>query len=157
MRIDRLALAVCIVTLGMGITSASAQTKEAMEKLAADWAAAFHKGDAKALAGLYTEGAVRVTPQGGTVVGRAAIEKEFAANLAGPWKGSAIKITVGAVESVGPEAGVTAGTYEVTGAKMPDGTPAPTLKGSYLNTVVRRGASWLLASNAAVEPPSPAK
>jgi uncharacterized protein (TIGR02246 family) len=157
MKIGRLALAVSVVSLGTGLTSASAQTKDAMEKVAADWAAAFHKGDAKALAGFYTEGAVRVTPQGGTVVGRAAIEKEFATNLAGPWKGAAIKITVGAVEPTGPETGVAAGTYEVTGAKMPDGAPAPPLKGSYLNTVVKKGTAWLLASNAAVEPPSPPK
>ena len=70
------------------MASTSARTKDpALDKLAADWAAAFAKGDAKALAGFYTDNAVRVT-DGGAVVGRAAIEKEFAANFAGPWKGS---------------------------------------------------------------------
>ena len=157
MRIIRLALVTSVALLGMGLTPASAQTKDAMEKLAADWAAAFHKADAKALAGFYTEGAVRVTPQGGTVVGRAAIEKEFATNFAGPWKGTTIKITVGKVEPLGPETGLAEGTYEVMGVKTPDGKPAPPIKGSYLNTVVKKNGGWVLASNAAVEPPAPAK
>jgi uncharacterized protein (TIGR02246 family) len=152
MRIAGLALATSFALLGTGVASASAQTKDAMEKLAADWAATFAKADAKALATFYTEGAVRVTPEGGTVVGRAAIEKEFTTNFAGPWKGTTIKITVGKVESVGPETGVAEGTFEVTGARMPDGQPAPPIKGSYLNTVVKEGGSWKLASNAAVLP-----
>jgi uncharacterized protein (TIGR02246 family) len=157
MRIVRLVLTVSIVLLGMGLTSASAQTKDAMEKLAADWAATFHKADAKALAGFYTDAAVRITPQGGTVVGRAAIEKEFATNFTGPWKGATIKITVGKVESLGPDTGLAEGTYEVMGVKLPDGKPAPAIKGSYLNTVVKKSGAWMLASNAAVEPPPPAK
>lgn len=157
MRIVRLTLAVSVAMLGLGLTSASAQTKDEMEKLAANWAAAFHKADAKALAGFYTEGAVRVTPEGGTVAGRAAIEKEFATNFAGPWKGATIKITVGKVESVGPETGVAEGTYEVMGVKLPDGKMAPPVKGSYLNTVVKKNGSWELASNAAVEMPPAAK
>jgi uncharacterized protein (TIGR02246 family) len=157
MRVIRLALATSFALLGMGLAPASAQTKDAMEKLAADWAAAFQKADAKALAAFYSEGAVRVTPQGGTVVGRPAIEKEFATNFAGPWKGATIKISVGKVESLGPETGLAEGTYEVMGVKMPDGKPAAAIKGSYLNTVVKKNGGWVLASNAAVEPPPPPK
>jgi uncharacterized protein (TIGR02246 family) len=157
MRIVRLALAVSIALLGMGLTSASAQTKDAMEKLADNWAATFAKADAKGLANFYTENSVRVSPEGGTVVGRAAIEKEFATNFAGPWKGTTIKITVGKVESLGPDTGVAEGTYEVMGIKMPDGKMAPPIKGSYLNTVVKKNGSWMLASNAAVLAQPPAK
>jgi uncharacterized protein (TIGR02246 family) len=157
MRSVRLALAVAVALLGMGLTSASAQTKDAMEKLATNWATTFAKADAKGLANFYTENSVRVSPEGGTVVGRAAIEKEFAGYFAGPWKGATIKITVEKVESLGPDTGVAQGTYEVTNIKMSDGKMAPPVKGSYLNTVVKKNGSWMLASNAAVEVPPPAK
>jgi uncharacterized protein (TIGR02246 family) len=142
----------------MGLTSASAQTKDpAMDKLAADWTAAFDRGDAKAVAGFYTENAVRITPEGGRVVGRAAIEKEFATNFAGPFKGTKIKINVGATTTVGADVAVNEGTWEVTGAMMPDGKPSPPLKGSYLNTTVKKNGAWVLASNADIPPQLPAK
>jgi uncharacterized protein (TIGR02246 family) len=137
---------------------ASAQVKDpALDKLAADWSAAFAHADAKALASFYTENAVRVTPEGGKVVGRSAIEKEFASNFAGPFKGATIKINVGAIETVGPDIAVNEGTYEVSGVMGPDGKPAPAIKGSYLNTIVKKGGAWKIAGNAAVLPPAPMK
>jgi uncharacterized protein (TIGR02246 family) len=150
----RILLAAAVAVLGMDLAPVSAQAKDPlMDKLAADWTAAFDRGDARALAGFYTESAVRVTQDGGTVVGRAAIEKEFAANFAGPFKGAKIKITVGATTSVGPGVAVNEGTYEVTGVMAPDGKPAPPIKGSYLNTIVKKSGAWVLASNAGI--PSP--
>jgi uncharacterized protein (TIGR02246 family) len=152
MRIARLLCAVAIALLSAGLAPASAQTSDpAMDKLAADWAAAFAKADVKTLASLYTENAIRVTPEGGKVVGREAIAKEFATNFAGPWKGATIKIHVGAVQHVSPDIAVSEGTFEVMGVTGPDGKPMP-LKGKYLNTVVKQGGAWVLASNAAVEP-----
>jgi uncharacterized protein (TIGR02246 family) len=137
----------------MGLASASAQTKDpALDKLAADWTAAFARADAKTLASFYTENAVRITPEAGKAVGRAALEKEFATNFAGAWKGATIKINVGATQTVGPDIAVNEGTYEVSGVTMPDGKPAPPIKGSYLNTIVKKNGAWVIASNAAFTP-----
>jgi uncharacterized protein (TIGR02246 family) len=151
-------LAASVAVMGIGAGSASAQTKDpALDKLATDWAATFARGDAKGLAGYYTENAVRVTPQAGAVVGRAAIEKEFAGNFAGPWKGTKIKIVVGATQAVGTDIAVNEGTYEVTGIMGPDGKPVPPLKGHYLNTIVKKNGAWMIAGNAGVDSPPPAK
>ncbi len=156
MKIAAMALAGSMAFLGLGLTAVSAQTKDpAMDKLAADWTAAFAKGDAKALAGLYAENAVRVT-QGGKVIGRSAIEKEFAAMLAAPLKGAKINILVGTTQHVSPDVAVNEGTYEVTGVLAPDGKAAPPLRGSYLNTVVKKGGAWVIASDADIPPPPPA-
>jgi uncharacterized protein (TIGR02246 family) len=153
-------VAVLLAALALGPASASAQTKDpAVVKLAADWAAAFSKADAKALANLYTENAIRITPEAGKIVGRDAIGKEFATNFAGPWKGATIKIEIGAVSTVGPDVAVGEGTYEVSGVKGPDGKVVPPIKGSYVNTMVKQNGAWVLASNAAVlpAPPPPTK
>ena len=158
MRSVRIAVSVSAAVLAVGLAAASAQTKDpGHEKLAADWAAAFAKADVKTLASLYTDNAVRVTPEGGKVIGRAAIEKEFAANFAGPWKGAKITINVGAVQSVAPDIAVGEGTYEVTGVTGPDGKPVPLIKGNYVNTMVKKDGAWVLASNAAVLPAAPPK
>lgn len=156
MKVAYLALAGSVALLGAGLTPARAQTKDpAVDKLAADWAAAFAKGDAKTLAGFYTETAVRVSPEGGKVVGRSAIEKEFVSNFAGPWKGARITINVGNTQAVGADTAVNEGTYEVTGVQMPDGKPAPAIAGRYLNTLVKKNGAWILASNAAIAPQAP--
>ena len=159
MKATRIALAVSAAVLAVGLASASAQTKDpAFDKLAADWAAAFAKADVKALASLYTEDAIRVSPDGGRVVGREAIAKEFATAFAGPWKGAKINIQTGALHTVSAGVAVGEGTYEVI-AMGPDGKPL-SIKGSYVNTLVKKDGAWVLASNAAVLPaptPAPAK
>jgi len=157
MRMTRIVLAVATAVLATGLTSATAQTKDpALDKMVADWSAAFGRGDAKALGSFYTDNAIRVSPDGGTVLGRAAIEKEFAGHFAGPWKGATIKILVGSVQSLGPDTSAAEGTYEVT-PKGPDGKALPPVKGRYLNTMVKKNGAWVLASNAAVIPAPPAK
>ena len=156
MKATRIASAVSAAVLAIGLASASAQTKDpAVDKLVADWTAAFAKADAKTLATLYTENAIRVTPDGGRVVGRDAIAKEFATAFAGPWKGAKIKISIGDVHPVGADVAVGEGTYEVMGTG-PDGKPL-SIKGSYVNTMVKKGGAWVLASNAAVLPAAPPK
>lgn len=157
MKTTRFLLAVATALLATGLTSSTAQTKDpALDKLVADWSAAFGRGDAKALGSLYTDNAIRVSPDGGTVLGRAAIEKEFADLLAGPWKGATIKILVGSVQPLGPDTSAAEGTYEVT-PKGPDGKALPPVKGRYLNTMVKKNGTWVLSSNAAVLPAPPTK
>lgn len=154
MKITSIASAVAIGVLGVGLVLAGAHAKDpTLDKLAADWTAAFAKGDAKALAGLYTDDAVRVTQAGGTVVGRAAIEKEFAVNFAGPWKGSKIAIKLGNTRPLSTDIAVNEGTWEISGTG-PDGKPM-TMNGYYVNTIVKRAGAWVIASNAAV-PRAPA-
>ncbi|MCU0768336.1 MAG: nuclear transport factor 2 family protein [Burkholderiaceae bacterium] len=155
MNIARVVLVAAIAVLGAA--PAWAQAKDpALEKLVANWTAAFDKGDAKALAGFYTENAVRSTREAGTVIGRTAIEKEFTANFAGPWKGARIAITVGKTYPAGAGVAVSEGTWEVT-ATGPDGKPMP-LKGTYVNTIVKKAGAWVIASNATVPSASaPAK
>ena len=161
----RIARVVCpfvasvVVTSLVMVCAAFAQAPDpAMEKLRTDYERAWQKADAKAIAALYTDSGILVDSAGVVVHGRAAIEKAQAANFAGPFKGTTLAITVGVSQSVTPNVSVNEGTYTVSGVMGPDGKPLP-LSGHYVNTLVKQGNSWMIASNTAFtpQPATPAK
>lgn len=156
MRLSRLVLAATLALASAGTTTAFAQAKNAgREKLVADFIAAFNKGDAKAVAALYTEGSIRIS-QTGKEIGRAAIEKALVANFAGPFKGTKLTVTDGASQALTADIEVVEGSYSITGAKAPDGKPLPAQTGYYVNTNVKKGGAWLIAGSATFPPAPPA-
>ena len=68
------ALAVLVVT---GIVQGQSKTEPILNKMAAEWAAAYNAKDAAKLAGMYAENAVFMAPNQPMVKGRAAIEAQF--------------------------------------------------------------------------------
>src|SRR5262244_843824 len=80
---------------------AAAQRKEAIQKLNDEWAAAFNKGDAGAIAALYTADSYVLPPGAPMVKGRADIQKFWAGAL--QHQGD-IKLTTLDVKPLGPDA-----------------------------------------------------
>ena len=145
-------VAAVVVGSLMTASTAIAQSKDpAVEKVRTAYEQAWQKGDAKAIAALYTDTAILIDAAGVVVHGRAAIEKAQAANFAGPYKGTTLTITPGLSQSVSPTLSVNEGTFTVTGIKGPDGKPVP-VAGHYVNTFLKQGSGWLIASNAAFTP-----
>jgi uncharacterized protein (TIGR02246 family) len=144
-RVIGMVAVLCLV----GLTSALGQQADAeMQKLTDQYVAAFNKGDVKALGALHTADTIRVTQTGELIVGRAAVEQDFTAGLAGPLKGAKLAVTPGKVQSLSADVRVTEGTYEVTGS-------GGSQKGRYLNTLVRQGGQWRLASMATISTTPP--
>ena len=141
----RKSMASIAIALILGVAGAAmAQKPDAeMQKLTEQYAAASNKGDAKGVAALYTADAVRLGPDGQVVTGQAAIEKQHAAAYAGPQKGAKVTLRHGRTHTVTPDVVIIEGTYESTGGATPS-------KGRYVNTVVRQGGQWRLASVVAV-------
>lgn len=148
----RLRFFVTMLALVFAALPASAQepSKQDVQKVIDEYTSAWAKGDARGIAMMYTENALRVDGEGHVFAGRAEIQKHFEQNFAGPWKGTTIRITAGRQQSVRPDVTVAEGTFEVSG-KDPAGKPM-VRKGRYLNTLVREGGRWLLASNVGFEP-----
>ena len=147
----RLRAFVTMLALVLATLPASAQeaSKQDMQKVIDAYTGAWAKGDAKAIAMMYTENALRVDGEGNVFAGRSEIQKHFEQNFAGPWKGTTIKITAGRQQSVRPDVTVAEGTFEVSG--NPSGKPM-VRTGRYLNTIVREGGRLLLASNVGFMP-----
>ena len=117
-------------------------------KLADQYIAAFNKGDAKALTALYTADATRLGPDGQLLTSRAAVEKSYLDGFAGPLKGSTLTLQQGRTQAVTPDVKIMEGRFATSGAAG--------LKGRYVNTIVRQGGAWLLASVVTVPDPVPA-
>jgi uncharacterized protein (TIGR02246 family) len=125
----------------------------ALDKLRQGYEQAWAKGDAAAVAALYTESALSVNADG-VQQGRAAVQAMLAKNFAGVWKGSTLVVHLGKSQTLGPDTTLHEGTYEVQGLKGPDGKPL-VIKGTYLNTLAKKGGAYLIAGHMAFAPPPP--
>jgi uncharacterized protein (TIGR02246 family) len=111
-----------------------------IETLLRDYQSAFNRGDAKALAGLYTFDAWRVSPAGVFIASQAAIEWTHDAAMARAFAGATLALHSGRVLTISSDVALVEGTYELTTSGGP-------MKGRYLNTIVRRAdRQWRLAS-----------
>jgi uncharacterized protein (TIGR02246 family) len=139
-----IASAVLAVMLGVSAGMIGQQNDPETQKVMDEYRAAWGKADAKGLAALHTTDAIRIGSDGQLSSGRDAIEKSFAKNFAGTFKGTKLTLELGRTQNVTSDVRVTEGTYEVTG-----GSGGP-LKGRFLNTFVRQQGQWRLASVAAI-------
>ena len=104
------------------------------------FARSVEKGDAKAIAGLFTEDGEAVNAEGGTIQGRSALEEHYAARIAGS-PGDKLVITVEAIAFLAPGVARVTGRTQVTPSdgSAPDG-------GRYAGITIQRDGRWLLAS-----------
>jgi uncharacterized protein (TIGR02246 family) len=115
-----------------------ATMEAAIGKAVQSYVVAFNQGDAKALAALWGPEAVYSNPLSGEqVVGREAIEQQFAAIFA-EVKGVKLEATTDAIQFVSPNVAVEHGTAKVI---RPDQEPEVS---EYTAVYVKRDGQWLL-------------
>ena len=119
---------------------ASAQDKATIVKLNDAWAAAFNKGDASAVAAMYTEDAFVLPPGAEMVKGRAAIEAFW--RQAAQQMGDA-KLTTVDVLPLGPRAAREIGTVSLKSKSQ----PPQEIVGKYAVVWRKIGGQWKLATD----------
>jgi uncharacterized protein (TIGR02246 family) len=102
---------------------------------------AFSRGDAMAVAAIFTDDGDFVGPDGVMHHGKAALEERFRGVFDGVYKGAQATIEVGAVKLLRPEIAIVDGTYELKGMKSADGQPIA-VSGLYTNVWVKRDGLW---------------
>ena len=112
--------------------------------------AAFNKGDAKAIAGMWTENGEYVDDAGQRVEGRAAIEKIYTEIFAAS-PGAKIEIAVDSIRLLSPTAAIEDGR-----ANMEPKPAGAVGSGQYTATHVKVGGAWLMASVRDTWIPTPA-
>ena len=137
-----------LVLVGALVVVSAQKVDPDAQKLADQFTAAFNKGDAKGLTALYAVNGTSPGPAGTLIAGRAAIEKNYADGFAGPLKGATLTLEPGATHVVTPDVKIMEGRFTTTGLA--------TIKGRYVNTIVRQAKTWLLASLVTIpDPPAP--
>ena len=133
-------IAFFLAFLLLSTSSALAQAKDSIQKLNAEWVAAFNKGDAKAVTAMYTPDAY-VLPAGADMVkGHGAIEKFWGGAM--KQLGEA-KLTTVDVQSLGPGAAREVGTFSFkTKAQPPE-----QVTGKYVVVWRKMGGHWQLATD----------
>ena len=128
--------------LSLGVAPAVAQDRATIEKLNDVWSAAFNKGEAAAVAALYTEDA-DVLPPGAEMVkgrGRAAIEAFWRQAVQ---QMTDAKLTTVDVLPLGPEAAREVGTVTLKTKTQ----PPQEVVGKYVVVWRKVGGDWKLATD----------
>lgn len=113
----------------------------AIRQSAKDFAAAFDKGDAKAIAALWTEDGEFIDEAGTRTVGRAAIEQRYTEFFATN-SGATIEIVIDALRQAGADTALEDGRAAVTVA----GQAGAASSGKYTAVHVQRDGKWAIAS-----------
>lgn len=141
---NQLMLTVAIVASSLstvvGAESDEGQAAEeaAIRQAVESYVAAFNRGDAKALASMWSPDAVYTNPLNGQqAVGRDAIEQQFARNFVDA-EGARLEATTNSVQFISPGVAVEHGTAKVVRSGQPPETSA------YTAIYVKRDGQWLL-------------
>jgi uncharacterized protein (TIGR02246 family) len=109
-----------------------------------EYAQAFTRGDAKAVAAIFTEDGDFVGPDGVMHHGRAALEQRYQTVFAGEFKGAQASIQVANTRLVRPDIAIVDGTYELNGMKSPEGLPLGLVNGMYTNVWMKKDGQWAI-------------
>lgn len=142
----------CAVSRSPNLPAAEPDPREAaIHKTAEAFVEAFQKGDAKAVAALWTPDGDYVDENGRVLTGRKAIEDSFAELFAGN-KGLKLQIDVASLRFPTADSAIEDGTTAVI---APDGT-APS-RARYTNLFVKKDNQWLLSSVRESADPGPSQ
>jgi len=122
------------------VSAGNSADEKAIRSAVAAFTEAFQKGDAKAIASLFTEDGEAVDADGGTIQGRAAIAEHYAARFSVS-PGDKMETTVESIKFLAPGVARETGVTQHT----PSGGDSPTTR-RYTAIHVKQGGNWLLAS-----------
>jgi len=136
-------LTALVATLTLSAGLATAQDDEAaIRKLSNDFFAAWGRHDVKAMAATFAEDADIINPFGRVAKGRAAIEKLFTDEHAGPFKGTTYTATV-SLRMVAPTVALGDWVSTVDGMHDPAGKALPPFEHHVAVAYVKKDGHWL--------------
>jgi uncharacterized protein (TIGR02246 family) len=116
---------------------------------------AWNKHDAKMLADLWLTDGDYVSSTGRTATGRAEVEKAFAAQWTGVYKGTKLTHTLTSVRFLRKDVAIADGAFEISGMKDGFGKLLSTRSGLSTIIVVKKGERWYVAALRGMVPSVP--
>ena len=123
----------------------TAADEAAIQKLADDFAAAWQRGDAVAVADLFSEDGDTMVPSG-RFAGREEIRRYYQESFTGMFKDTSLAVTTTTIRFLEPDVALVNGTFEINGLKDAAGVAVEPMKGFYSNVAVKSGGAWRIVS-----------
>lgn len=130
-----------------GGTTADVKSEKAIRAVYADFASDWNKHDAAKLAARWAIDGDHVEPDGTVAKGRDQVAALLTKQHAGVFKNSTLTLTVNTVWMMSDTVALVDGTYELSGAQLPDGTPVPTRKGMLTSVLLLDKDTWAIAAS----------
>jgi uncharacterized protein (TIGR02246 family) len=142
----------------VGGASSDVENEKAIRKLYSDYNAAWNRHDSAALGNMWTIDGDYLEPDGTVLKGRAAVLEHFKKQHGSVFKDTVLSLNINDVWFITQEVALIDGTYDLVGAKLPDGTDIPKRSGHLTAVLLHEtGRWWITASRLMIPAPLPYK
>ena len=152
--LPRLLLPAAVLLFAVPAFAQSSDDKD-IRAIGAQIQSSWNKADAKEIADLFLTDGDYISSTGRTARGRDELQKAFAAQWSGVYKGTKLSHTLTNVRFLRKDVAIADGAFEITGMRDSNGKLMPTRSG--LSTVIaaRKGERWYVAALRGMVPSAP--
>jgi len=152
--LPRLGSAAAVLLFSAAALAQSSDDKD-IRAIGAQIQSSWNKADAKEMADLFLTDGDYISSTGRTARGRDELQKAFAAQWSGVYKGTKLSHTLTNVRFLRKDVAIADGAFEITGMRDSSGKLMPTRSG--LSTVIaaRKGERWYVAALRGMVPSAP--
>jgi len=136
-------------------TSTKQHVDAGIQDLCANFAAAWDKNDAKALASLFAEDSDLINPEGRVANGKYEIEKLFQSEQSSRFKNSRMNITISNVHTLTPDIAIVTDNCEISGVQDPSTHTPRNVKAIATFVLQRERGTWRIVSARPMIPVGP--
>jgi uncharacterized protein (TIGR02246 family) len=147
-------LVLCLFALPVLAQSPTADEKD-IRAIAAQLQEAWNRHDAKMLADLFLTDGDYVSSTGRTARGRPEVDKAFAQQWAGVYKGTRITVTTTTVHFIRKDVAIADGAFDITGIRDASGKVLGARSGLSTIVVAKKGDRWYIAALRGMVPSVP--
>jgi len=148
-------LALLILSASPALSQSSTADEKDIRSIGTQIQDAWNKKDARMLSDLWLTDGDYVSSTGRTATGRAEVEKAFAAQWAGLYKGTKLTHTLTSVRFIRKDVAVADGAFEISGMKDATGKSLATRSGLSTLVAARKGERWYVAALRGMVPSVP--
>ena len=135
-----------------GGTSADVKSTQAIRDLYGNFVKAWNKHDVAAMSSRWAIDGDQVEPDGQVAKGRDEVAALLTRQHNGVFKKTTLTLNVKTVWMISDSVALVDGTYELSGAELPDGTPIPARKGMLTSVLILEKDTWLIAASRLMVP-----
>ena len=130
-----------------GGTAADVKSEKEIRALYADFEKAWNKHDVETMSARWAIDGDHVEPDGQVAKGRDEVAKMLRGQHSGVFKETTLKLNIRSVWMISDTVALIDGTYELVGAKLPDGTLIPPRQGMLTSVLLQERGTWSIAAS----------